>query len=111
MTSSSAQRDPARGSAAPARATPTRASQGASAGLVDDFVRYLRSERNRSEHTVRAYASDVTHLGRDLAAHRRSVTPIDERSEGEWAGDERAKDIADSDVEAALVAATLVDLR
>ncbi|HVD23205.1 MAG TPA: tyrosine recombinase XerC [Lapillicoccus sp.] len=111
MTSSSAQRDPARGSAAPARATPTRASQGASAGLVDDFVRYLRSERNRSEHTVRAYASDVTHLGRDLAAHRRSVTPIDERPEGEWAGDERAKDIADSDVEAALVAATLVDLR
>ena len=111
VTSSPAQRDPARGSAAPARATPTRASQGASAGLVDDFVRYLRSERNRSEHTIRAYASDVTHLGRDLAAHRRSVTPIDERSEGEWAGDERAKDIADGDVEAALVAATLVDLR
>ncbi|HEU4331531.1 MAG TPA: site-specific integrase, partial [Lapillicoccus sp.] len=34
------------------------------AGLVDDFVRYLRAERSRSEHTIRAYASDVTNLGR-----------------------------------------------
>ena len=37
-------------------------------GLVDGFVRYLRSERSRSEHTIRAYASDATHLGRHLAA-------------------------------------------
>ena len=37
-------------------------------GLVDGFVRYLRSERSRSEHTIRAYASDVTHLGRHLVA-------------------------------------------
>jgi integrase/recombinase XerC len=111
VTSSAAQGDAARGSAAQTCATPAPTSEGASGGLVGDFVRYLRSERNRSEHTIRAYASDVTHLGCDLVAHRRSEVPIDERSAGEQAGDERAENVPDGDVEAALVAATLVDLR
>jgi integrase/recombinase XerC len=39
--------------------------------LIADFVRYLRSERSRSEHTIRAYASDVAHLGRHLDARDR----------------------------------------
>ena len=106
VTSSAAQDNPPPQSAVGAGATPARASESARVGLVDDFVRYLRSERNRSEHTIRAYASDVTHLGRDLATRRRSEMPIDERS-----GGERSGDIADGDLDAALVAATLVDLR
>jgi integrase/recombinase XerC len=128
-----AQEDRARGTTGPPRSIPARASGDANAGLLDDFVRYLRSERNRSEHTIRAYASDVTHLGGDLAA-RRGEVPIDEPSGGrsggkhpgqagphKWVGDERAEDgraqdgraegIADVDLDAALVAATLVDLR
>ncbi len=32
---------------------------GATLDLVDDFARHLRSERGRSEHTVRAYLGDV----------------------------------------------------
>ena len=134
-----AQDDRARGTTGPPRSIPAPASGDAYAGLLDDFVRYLRSERNRSEHTIRAYASDITHLGRDLAARRRKV-PIDQPSGGrqsggerhgqgapqKWVGDERAEDgraedgraqdgraegIADVDLDAALVAATLVDLR
>jgi integrase/recombinase XerC len=31
-------------------------------GAVDDFARYLAAERNRSEHTVRAYVGDVVSL-------------------------------------------------
>jgi integrase/recombinase XerC len=111
VTSSAAQDNPPPQSAVGAGATPARASESARVGLVDDFVRYLRSERNRSEHTIRAYTSDVTHLGRDLAARRRSEMPIDERSGGERSGGERSGDIADGDLDAALVAATLVDLR
>ena len=111
VTSSAAQDNPPPQSAVGAGATPARASESARVGLVDDFVRYLRSERNRSEHTIRAYASDVTHLGRDLATRRRSEMPIDERSGGERSGGERSGDIADGDLDAALVAATLVDLR
>jgi integrase/recombinase XerC len=106
VTSSAAQDNPLPQSAVGAGATPARASESARVGLVDDFVRYLRSERNRSEHTIRAYASDVTHLGRDLATRRRSEMPIDERS-----GGERSGGIAAGDLDAALVAATLVDLR
>lgn len=30
--------------------------------LLDDFVRHLRAERGRSEHTIRAYASDLGSL-------------------------------------------------
>ena len=111
VTSSAAQDNPPPQSAVGAGATPARASESARVGLVDDFVRYLRSERNRSEHTIRAYTSDVTHLGRDLATRRRSEMPIDERSGGERSGGERSGDIADGDLDAALVAATLVDLR
>jgi integrase/recombinase XerC len=116
VTSSAAQDNPLPQSAVGAGATPARASESARVGLVDDFVRYLRSERNRSEHTIRAYASDVTHLGRDLATRRRSEMPIDERlggegSGGERSGGERSGGIADGDLDAALVAATLVDLR
>ena len=111
VTSSAAQDNPLPQSAVGAGATPARASESARVGLVDDFVRYLRSERNRSEHTIRAYASDVTHLGRDLATRRRSEMPIDERSGGERSGGERSGDIADGELDAALVAATLVDLR
>jgi integrase/recombinase XerC len=126
VTSSAAQDNPLPQSAVGAGATPARASESARVGLVDDFVRYLRSERNRSEHTIRAYASDVTHLGRDLATRRRSEMPIDERlggegsrgersggerSGGERSGGERSGAIAAGDLDAALVAATLVDLR
>jgi integrase/recombinase XerC len=142
VTSSAPQDDAARKVAASAGVTRVSASGGGSAGLVDDFIRYLRSERNRSEHTIRAYASDVTHLGRDLAAHRRPELPTirpsgardgsadgsaeDERAEHERAEHERAEDkraedkrakdkaaqgMADGDLDAALVAATLVDLR
>ena len=116
VTSSAAQDNPPPQSAVGAGATPARASESARVGLVDDFVRYLRSERNRSEHTIRAYTSDVTHLGRDLATRRRSEMPIDERSGGEGSGGEgsggeRSGGIADGDLDAALVAATLVDLR
>ena len=111
VTSSAAQDNPPPQSAVGAGATPARASESARVGLVDDFVRYLRSERNRSEHTIRAYTSDVTHLGRDLATRRRSEMPIDERSGGERSGGERSGDIADGELDAALVAATLVDLR
>ncbi|GAA6526482.1 tyrosine recombinase XerC [Intrasporangium sp. DVR] len=32
------------------------------AAVVADFARHLRSERGRSEHTTRAYLSDVNHL-------------------------------------------------
>jgi integrase/recombinase XerC len=32
------------------------------AGVLTDFARHLRSERGRSEHTTRAYVSDVSHL-------------------------------------------------
>ena len=41
--------------------------------LIGDFVRYLRSERGRSEHTIRAYASDVAHLARHLGARDASA--------------------------------------
>ncbi|MEP6649744.1 MAG: tyrosine recombinase XerC [Lapillicoccus sp.] len=83
-------------------------------GLVDDFVRYLRSERSRSEHTIRAYASDVTNLGHHLAhhlAHHR-----DDRLRPQPPGDERVepvptKGVADAPPDEALVAATLADLR
>ncbi len=104
-----AQDDAARKVAALPGATPAGAGDGVSAGLVDDFVRYLRSERNRSEHTIRAYASDVTHLGRNLAA--RDKTPREEATQDEARRDEAALDIAGGDLDAALVTATLVDLR
>ena len=132
VKSSAAQDDAARKVTASAGVALVGASDGGSAGLVDDFIRYLRSERNRSEHTIRAYASDVAHLGRDLAAHRRPELPTnrpsgardgsadgsaeDERAEEKRAEEKRAKDkaaqgMADGDLDAALVAATLVDLR
>jgi integrase/recombinase XerC len=64
----------------PTTATPTSTGRG---GIVDDFVRYLRSERNRSEHTTRAYASDVAHLARHLSTRiRTNGTP----AEGALAG-------------------------
>jgi integrase/recombinase XerC len=53
----------------PTTATPTSTGRG---GIVDDFVRYLRSERNRSEHTTRAYASDVAHLARHLSGGKQT---------------------------------------
>ena len=53
-------------------------SRPSDAGLVDDFVRYLRSERSRSEHTIRAYASDVTNLGRHLAESDGDATAVDD---------------------------------
>jgi len=131
VTSSAAQDDAARKVSAPLGVSPAGAHDHASAGLVDDFVRYLRSERNRSEHTIRAYASDITHLGRALAAHQSIEVPTKEplragraahgSFEDESAEDERAEDgsaeheavqgIAGGDLDAALVAATLVDLR
>jgi integrase/recombinase XerC len=76
----------------------------ADGGLIDDFVRYLRSERSRSEHTIRAYASDVTNLGRHLAERHRAPRPPDDDAPAQAALVERA-------AEAALVEATLADLR
>lgn len=35
-------------------------------GLLEQFARHLSAERNRSEHTVRAYRGDLEHLSRAL---------------------------------------------
>src|SRR6478609_1052013 len=82
-------------------------------GLVGEFVRYLRSERSRSEHTIRAYASDVAHLGRHLVAC--SEGDLSERpvSEAESSGAEslRAEASGREGLDDALATATLADLR
>lgn len=59
------------------------ATQATHAGLpdamrtaVDDFARHLAAERNRSEHTVRAYVVDVVSL-LDHAAHAGAGAPGD----------------------------------
>jgi integrase/recombinase XerC len=46
------------------------------ASALDGFVRHLALERNRSRHTVRAYASDVASL-LEHARRRGAVTPQD----------------------------------
>ena len=43
---------------------------------IDDFERYLRAERGYSEHTVRAYRSDLTEL-RDFAASAGIADPAE----------------------------------
>ncbi|HEY8307011.1 MAG TPA: tyrosine recombinase XerC [Lapillicoccus sp.] len=82
-------------------------------GLVGEFVRYLRSERSRSEHTIRAYASDVAHLGRHLVAC--SEGDLSERpvSGAESSGAEslRAEASGREGLDDALATATLADLR
>jgi integrase/recombinase XerC len=88
---------------------PAPASARTSRGLVPDFVRFLRSERSRSEHTIRAYASDVTSLARHL--HGRSQRAADgpaladsgvagkevARSGDASPGDERPRDAGSAD--------------
>ena len=59
--------------------------------LIGDFVRYLRSERGRSEHTIRAYASDVAHLARHLGARDSTATDPD----GDPPADPAAGPVAD----------------
>ncbi len=49
--------------------------------LIGDFVRYLRSERGRSEHTIRAYASDVAHLAHLLAGRNGSFATREDAAE------------------------------
>src|SRR5690606_20852159 len=46
------------------------------ASAVAEFARYLGAERDRSEHTVRAYVGDVTSLMTHLA--RRGMTDVSE---------------------------------
>ena len=72
-------------------------------GVVGEFVRYLRSERSRSEHTIRAYASDVAHLGRHLVARSEGGASESTGSGAEPSGGEGLDD--------ALSIATLADLR
>ncbi len=97
--------------------------------LIGDFVRYLRSERGRSEHTIRAYASDVAHLARHLGARDATATDPDADPPADpvagpvadRAADPPADRVADpaavtpgdpaADPDAALASATLADLR
>ena len=98
--------------------------------LIGDFVRYLRSERGRSEHTIRAYASDVAHLARHLGARDATATdpdadppadpaagPVADRAADAGAADRVADPAAvtpadpAADPDAALASATLADLR
>jgi integrase/recombinase XerC len=117
--------DPAGGEARSALADP------GVAGLVDEFVRHLRAERSRSEHTIRAYAGDVVHLARHLVGAvdgavdgavelrppvDRSTdvdlgSGVDVRPDGDvvWKGDVSPGDPAVLDE--ALASATLADLR
>jgi integrase/recombinase XerC len=44
------------------------------AGVVGEFGRHLRDERDRSPHTVRAYVGDVTSLLEH--AHRAGITDV-----------------------------------
>jgi integrase/recombinase XerC len=95
-------------------ATDTRTTEGAGGrdrerglGLVGEFVRYLRAERSRSEHTIRAYASDVAHLGRHLVTRSGASGP-------EADSPDHDPETSLVDVEAlddALATATLADLR
>jgi integrase/recombinase XerC len=39
-------------------------------GVIEDFAAYLSAERNRSEHTVRAYVGDITSLAEHLVRLR-----------------------------------------
>jgi len=95
-------------------------------GLVDDFVRYLRSERSRSEHTIRAYASDVANLGRHLAECHGPPAPDADDAGAQQSGSANqdssgsTKPMEPTDsrtrvdprvVDAALAEATLADLR
>ena len=96
---------------------------------IGDFVRYLRSERGRSEHTIRAYASDVAHLARHLDGSRRclrgedAAEPLTQESAGGrpapgagnpppggWRTSIGRRGAADGP-DAALARATLADLR
>ena len=99
-----AQNHAAQNHAAENDATDTRAAAtDRGLGLVGEFVRYLRSERSRSEHTIRAYASDVTHLGRHLVARSGGNVSESTGSGAEPSGGEGLDD--------ALSIATLADLR
>lgn len=69
--------------------------------LLDDFVRHLRSERSRSEHTIRAYASDLANLAGFLSA----------QGDGSSAAVSVGASVGASAVDAALAAAVLGDLR
>ena len=100
-TQNGCDREPTRPDAHATDAHATAAGRGL--GLVGEFVRYLRSERSRSEHTIRAYASDVTHLGRHLVARSGGNASEKPGARAESSGGEGVDD--------ALATATLADLR
>ena len=66
------------------------------AAHVDDFARYLRFERGRSEHTVRAYTGDVTALLEFFVANRpgAGLTDLDLRVLRAWLGRQSAQGTA-----------------
>lgn len=77
-------------------------------GLVDEFVRHLRAERSRSEHTIRAYAGDVTHLAWHLVSARGSAGLSDERGGPAEVGGAGVEELPADEV---LATAALADLR
>ena len=66
------------------------------AAHVDDFARYLRFERGRSEHTVRAYTGDVTALLEFFVANRpgAGLTDLALRVLRAWLGRQSAQGTA-----------------
>jgi integrase/recombinase XerC len=70
-------------------------------GLVGEFVRHLRAERSRSEHTIRAYASDVTHLGRHLVARAGGRGSTEDGSKEDDPGGQAAAEHGSADIPSA----------
>ncbi len=60
------------------------------AAIVDAFAAHLRSERNRSEHTVRAYTGDVTSVLRHLQRRgHRHLAALDVNALRSWLAGQR----------------------
>lgn len=67
------------------------------ARTADSFERYLRAERGRSEHTIRAYRSDLdTLLIHAVAEGLTQVAQLDLGSLRRWLGDQKAAGLARS---------------
>lgn len=54
--------------------------------LLGPFALHLRAERNRSDHTVRAYVGDLSDLARHLNASGRGLAQADLRDLRSWLG-------------------------
>ena len=71
--------------------TPARSLAPAFARALAGFTRYLTLERDRSEHTVRAYTSDVADLLSYASAHERTnLEDIDLALLRDWLGEQHS---------------------